>query len=269
MPSSMIPSSMGHWRLPQGKILKMKTQLHRFVRVLVLLSIIVLLSACRAKPAPSAGFADPALMEKDASVPFHKFWRNPAVDWSRYSTIYIEEVNTAHMLATTDWQKGERKKEIEKDVEDLRVYARETIMKAFREDPNQRFTVVDSPSKTAGTAVLEIALIEVVPSKVTLNALGYAPFGIGLTITAARWIANDKSSVAFEARIHDAVTGDVMMLAADREVESFAIIDLRGFKWYTHAHAIIDGWSNQFVKVLQQKPGEVVDTTPTFRLLPW
>ena len=59
------------------------------------------------------------------------------------------------------------------------------------------------------------------------------------------------------------------MLAADREQEDFALIDLRGFKWYTHIHAIIDNWSRQWVRVLEQKPGERIKDTDTFRLLPW
>ncbi len=108
-----------------------------------------------------------------------------------------------------------------------------------------------------------------VPSKVALNALGWAPFGVGLGVTAVRGAADDKSSVAFEARVRDAATGDILMLAADRESEQSAIIDLRAFKWYTQAHAIIDSWSKQFVRVLQQKPGEKIGDMPTFRLLPW
>jgi uncharacterized protein DUF3313 len=238
-------------------------------RFMPLLCALALLPACRAKPAPSAGFADAQLMTQDPTVPFNKFWRKPDVDWSHYNTLYVADVSTSYMLAMTDWQKGERKEEIERDVHSVGIYTRDALKKAFSEDPRHRFKVVDAPTESSSAVVFEMALIELVPSKVALNALGYAPFGIGLGVSAVRGAANDKSSVAFEARLRDAATGDIIMLAADREAEQGALIDLRAFKWYTHAHGIIDEWSKQFVQVTQQKPGEKIKDTPTFRLLPW
>jgi hypothetical protein len=240
---------------------------HRLLLIELLMA--AMLAGCRAKPAPSAGFADPELMAYDPSLPFNRFWRKPDVDWKRYDTLYVAEVNTSYMLAMTDWQKGERKEQIERDVHTIAIYTRDALKKAFREDPNHRFQVVDAPTEDSKALVLEMALIQLVPSKVALNALGYAPFGVGLGVSAVRGAANDKSTVAFEARIRDAATGDILMLAADREAEQAAIIDLRAFTWYTHAHAIIDSWSKQWVKVIEQKPGEKIKDVDTFRLLPW
>jgi len=230
---------------------------------------IALLSGCRAKPAPSAGFADAELMQHDPNVPFHKIWRKPDVDWKRYDTVYVADVNTALMLSMTDWKKGERKDEIEKDVADIAVYCRDTVKKAFAEDPTKRFQLTDERPTSARALIFEMALVELVPSKVSLNALGYAPFGIGLAVSGTRTVAGDKSTAAFEARVQDAATEEIILLAADREQEDFALIDLRGFKWYTHIHAIIDSWSKQWVRVLEQKPGERIKDTDTFRLLPW
>ena len=181
----------------------------------------------------------------------------------------MADVSTSYMLAMTDWDKGERKDEIERDVHAIGVYARDAIKKAFAEDPKHRFTVVDAPTEAPNALVFEVALIQLVPSKVSLNALGYAPFGIGLGVTIARTAANDTSSAAFEARLRDAATGDIVMLAADREAQQATIVDLRAFKWYTYIHSILDSWSSQFVQVVQQKPGETIKDTPTFRLLPW
>jgi hypothetical protein len=112
-------------------------------------------------------------------------------------------------------------------------------------------------------------LIEVVPSNVVLNVLGYAPFGIGLGLNALRTIGNDKSSVAFEARVRDAWTGQIVMLAGDREAEQMAPADLRALTSYSHAHGVIKDWSKQFVMVILAKPGEKVKDTAGFRLLPW
>ena len=245
------------------------TQLFKRRLLLIGLLMAALLAGCRAKPAPSAGFADPELMAYDPSLPFNKVWRKPEIDWKRYDTLYVADVNTSYMLAMTDWQKGERKEQIERDVHDIGIYTRDAMKKAFREDPKHRFAVVDAPTEAPSALVFEMALVQLVPSKVALNALGWAPFGVGLGVSAVRGAADDKSSVAFEARVRDAATGDILLLAADRESEQSAIIDLRAFKWYTQAHAIIDAWSNQFVRVLQQKPGEKISNMPTFRLLPW
>ena len=109
----------------------------RILLVTVLLAA-TLLAGCRAKPAPSAGFADAELMQHDPNIPFHKIWRKPDVNWNNYDTVYVADVNTALMLAMTDWKKGERKDEIEKDVADIAVYCRDTVKKAFLNDPDNR-----------------------------------------------------------------------------------------------------------------------------------
>lgn len=228
-----------------------------------------ILAGCRAAPAPNAGFADPKLLRTDPSVGFNKFWREPKVDWKSYKQIYIADVNTSYMLKMTDWQKGERKAQIEQDVRDLAVRARGRIIKAFREDPQHRFRVLVSPSRDPHALILEVALTEIVPSKVLLNAAGYAPFYVGTGITLVRKAVNDKSSAAFEARVRDASTGQIIMLAADREAEQVAIVDVRGLTWYGDVEGIIDEWAKEFVQLANSKPGEQVAGMPTFRLLPW
>jgi hypothetical protein len=239
-----------------------------WARALIALTA-AMFAGCKAAPAPSVGFADPAAMKPDPKIPFNRFWSEPNAEWKHYDTIYVAEVNTAYMLKLTDFQKGERKAEIEKDVHTLAAYARNSLMKAFREDPKHRFRVVDSPTHDSHTLELEMALIEVVPSKVVLNVLGYAPFFVGTGITVVRTIGQDKSSAAFEARMRNSSTREIVLLAADREAEQFAIIDVRGLTWYSDAEGIIDEWSQQFVLIANKKPGETIPVTSTFRLLPW
>ena len=230
---------------------------------------LALVTGCRATPARNAGFADASLMKADPDVGFDKFWRKSAVDWKSYEQIYVAPVNTAYMLRMTDWQKGERKAQIEQDVRALAVRARGTIVKAFRQDPHHRFRVVDAPTHDPHALVLEVALTEIVPSKVLLNAAGYAPFYAGTGITVVRTIAQDKSSAAFEARVRDASTEGIVMLAADREAEQFAPVDIRGLTWYGDVEGIINEWSKQYVLVLSANPGEKVGAMPIFRLQPW
>jgi len=229
-----------------------------------------ILIGCKAAPAPSAGFADPSLLKHDPKNPYDKFWRKPGLDLKNYDKIYVAQVNTAYMLKMTDWQKnGEPKAEIERDVQTLADYTRNSIMKAFRQDPHHRFAVLDNSTSDPHALVYEVALIEVVPSKVLLNALEYAPFFVGTGITVLRDIGNDKSTAAFEGRTRDAATGEIVMLAADREEQAFTIVDLRGLTWYSDANEIIDNWSKEFVLIANTQPGQKVAGAPIFRLLPW
>ena len=220
--------------------------------------LVASLSGCKAGEATSSGFTTAELMDHDPSLPFHKIWRKPGVDFQHYTKLYVADVNTDYMLQHTDWQKGERKQQIEADVKDLGVYTKQSIEKAFQEDPQHRFRVLSAPSKDPDALTFEVAITEVVPSKVVLNALGYAPFGIGMAVTAVRSVAKDQSSAAFEARVLDGATNEVIAMAADRESEQFAPVSVRGLTWYSHAKTMVDHWSKQFVQVANRRPGEMV-----------
>jgi hypothetical protein len=240
------------------------------ITLMLLCGIVIAgLSGCKAEEGAGGGFIDKSDMAKDPSLPFHKVWVKPGLDKSKYTKVYIAPVNTSYMLKMTEWQQGVRKDEIEQDVAKLAAFTQETIKKAFREDPNHRLQVVDEPGNSADTMIVEVALIEVVPSKVVLNALGYTPFYIGLTLNAVRTVAKDVSTTAFEARIRDAATGEVIAKVADRESQQVAIVSVRGLTWYGHAETNIKQWAEQFVKIANRKPGEMVKDTDTFTLMPW
>jgi hypothetical protein len=229
-----------------------------------------MLFGCKATEAPSTGYTTMELMDKDPSLPFHKVWRKPGVDFSKYRKIYVADVDTRYMLAHTTWDEGERQGEIENDVRELAVYTKAQIEKEFREDPNHRFQVLKAPSRDKDAVIFEVAITEIVPSKVLLNALGYvAPFGIGMAVAAVRYISKDESSAAFEARVRDGSTNVVIAMVADREAEQLAIVSVRGMTWYSHAKAMIDQWAHQFVQVANRKPGEKVEDTDAFTLKPW
>ena len=137
-----------------------------FLRASSLITLTVaMMVGCKAAPAPSVGFADPNKLKPDPNIPFNKFWRKPGLDWNTYDKIYVADVNTAYMLNLTDWQKGERQADIEKDVKTVADYARDAVKKSLKEDPRHRFTVLDAPTKDPHAVVLEVALIEVVPQQ--------------------------------------------------------------------------------------------------------
>ena len=227
------------------------------------------LAGCKADEAKSTGFTDQSAMTRDPSLPFQRSWKKPGFDKSRYNKIYVAPVNTAYMLKMTEWQEGMRRDQFEQDLEKLAHFTQEAIKKAFREDPMQRMQVLEAPTNESDALIIEVALIEVVPSKVALNALGYAPFGIGMGVNAARMVAKDTSTVAFEGRVRDAATKEVVATVADREAQQLAYVSVRGFTWYSNAETIITQWADQFVKVANRKPGETVKDVEAFTLKPW
>lgn len=251
----------------------MRMRLQSIQRVIVLLGVCVAAAGAagcsKAAPAKSAGFVDTRAMAHDPSLPFHRVWRKPGWDAHRYTKFYVAPVNTSYMLEITEWQQGMAKVDFERDVQALAVYTQNAIKKAFREDPHRRFQVVENPPTSPDALILEVALTEVVPSKVVLNALGYAPFGIGLAVNVVRGMAEDVSTTAFEGRVRAASTREVVAMVADREAEQKALVSVRGLTWYSHAHVIIDAWADQFVKVANRRPGEVVEDTKPLTLKPW
>lgn len=244
-------------------------QLKTSFSLIAMFTLLIAGVGCKAGPAKNAGFVDAKVMKHDASLPFHLTWVKPGFDKSKYTKIYVAPVNTHYLLEHNDWQKGDRKKEFPNDVATIGQFTENAVKKAFKDDPKHRMTVIDSPAKDAETLTLEIALVEVVPSKVVLNALGYAPFFIGTGITAVRAIAQDSSTAAFEARFRDAGTGETVMMFADREAEQMAVVTVRGLTWYSHLQSIASQWASQFVAVMNQKPGEVIKDSDTFTVQPW
>jgi hypothetical protein len=249
----------------------MKLIIKNTIGLLLALILVIGFSGCatKAKPGQTTAFVDGGAMQNNPLLPFHKVWVDPEFDKFQYKKLYVEDVNTQYMVGLTDWEKGMREDEIKADVRQVALYTRDAIKKAFREDPEQQLKIVDVLSKDPGTLILEIAITEVVPSKVALNVLGYAPFGIGMGIKLIRKMADDVSTVSIEARIRDAATGKIVAMLSDRNAQQTTVVSAKDLSWYSHVHGIIDNWALKLVKVANRKPGETVKDTSSFTLKPW
>jgi hypothetical protein len=225
-------------------------------------------SSMKAKPSEGAGFVPVQEMSKREDLPFHKTWVKAGVDWKRYTSLYIKDINTKYLLDANWWQQGMRKDKMEADVLEVAGYMKQQFKSAFRNDPQNRFEVVETPKE--GALILEMALTELVPSNVVLEALSLAaPYGSGVAVQAAAKESGAKATVAFEAKIKDAKTDDVLAMVADREQGKAAPVNLRALTWYKEAESIIDEWAGQFVQIANRRPGEVVKDTSPFTLKPW
>ncbi len=225
-------------------------------------------SQLKAPPSEGAGFVPMQQMAKRPDLPFDKVWVKQGVNWDHYRTIYIAPVNTNYLIQATWWQQSIRADQMEQDVQDMASFMRAQFIKAFQTDPRQRFLVVSSPQR--GSLTLELALTELVPSKVLLNAVKIAgPYGSGLAAAVLERGTEAQSAIAFEARINDSSSGETLAMVADKEYAVARPIDLKGFSWYANAKDIVATWSQQFVDVANRRPGEVVKPASTFSLKPW
>jgi hypothetical protein len=250
--------------------------------MLPILLITILLSGCstmdsmrslldsrlRAQPAAGTGFVPMEELAKNPNLPFDKAWIKQGVDWQRYRTIYIAPVNTDYLRQASWWQEGIRADQMEQDVQNLASFMRIQFIRAFQDDPRRRYRVVMSPEK--GSLTLKMALTELVPNKVLLNALKIAaPYGTGVAVAAFERGTGAQTTVAFEARVNDTDKGQTVAMFADRVYATVRPIDLRGFTWYGNAQEIVREWARQFVQIANKRPGEIIRPASTFSLMPW
>jgi hypothetical protein len=228
------------------------------------------LKSMAVEPAPDAGFMEhPELQSKRADLPFQKVWVKPDFDASFYKELVIPPVNTQYMLEM-DWlhklSSANLLGDVQKDIEELGVYFHDKVVKEFKEDPKRRFQVIEYVSEHKQPALrFELALIEIDPSQPVLHALSWAgPPGTG---TAAGLI--NQRRAAFEGRLRDLQTGDVVATFADRDTADAGPLDLTRLTWYGPAKGIMDRWAEQFVQIANRKPGEVVSDPTPFTLRPF
>lgn len=225
--------------------------------------------AITVEPAPNAGFIEqPERDKKIAYIPFQRAWIKPGFDKSHYKEIVVAPVNTQYMLKM-DWLHDMSSAswfgDVKKDIDELAVYFHDRIVKDFQDDPKHRFQVIDSPTQHNQKALrLELALIEIDPSQPVLHGLGWLTLGGG---TAAGAI--NQRRAAFEGRLRDLQTGEVVATFADRDMQDVGPIDLTRLTWYGPAKGIMDKWAKQFVQIANRKPGEMVTDQTPFTLRPF
>lgn len=207
-------------------------------------------------------------MAVNTEYPFNKIWVKAGVDWDKYKTIYIKDVNTKYLMEANWWQQNFRRQDMEQDTQKIARYMQDKMRQSFKNDPKKLYVVVDAPEP--GSLTLELALTELVPSNPVLEAASIAaPYGSGVVVKVAEKESGAKATVAFEAKVTDTDTGEVLVMAADREQGKVAPVNLRALTWYGEANVIIDEWSDQFVQVANKHPGDVVKPASTFTLKPW
>lgn len=221
----------------------------------------------KAEPSKGAGFVPMAQMAKLPDLPFQKSWVKDGMDWKRYRTIYIAKVDTDHLLEPESWAQNYRREHVMADRQMIGDYMEEQFKEAFKNDPKQSLRVASSPEP--GSMTLELALTELVPSNVLLEILGYGPYGSGVATRVGSRAAGAVTTVAFEAKVKDSMTGEILAMFADREQQKIKPIDLKALTVYGNAKSIITEWAEQFVEVANKRPGERIEESGSFTWQPW
>src|SRR6266576_1245479 len=184
---------------------------------------------CKAKPAPDAGYLnDSKLMKADKDTPFNRMYMNPKYKDKKFAEIYVAPVNIDYVMAENIWEQATlanvSKDDVKKNVQMLADYQRNAFIKALENDPKRKFKVVDK--RGPDTLLLEMAIVQLVPSKAELQALSLVPVGfIGMASSGVMAVGSlatnsedqGKGVIAMEARTRDGSSGDVVWMFADRE----------------------------------------------------
>lgn len=231
----------------------------RTLRTALVLAVgLSVIAGCRASMAPDAGFVpQPELLHPDARLPFDAVWLQEGVDLRTYKKVFVAPIDTTHLLKLDWWERanivpGDQKKQADQ----LAGYFRERVIKSFQDDPNKSYQVVDAADSDA--LLVELAIVEVVPTKVWLNAIGYVAAG-----------ALSQGTTAFEGRLKDGKTGRVVAEFKDREFGQFDIVSINDFSWCRHSEHTLRVWSDEIVKVCNRTPTEAIAPMSTVTLRMW
>jgi hypothetical protein len=221
--------------------------------------LVAMLLGCRTGPAPDSGFLEsPERMVHEDRLPFQRVWHDPEIDLERYTEVMISPVHTEYLMEMAWWQEVTFPGDRREGARELGFYLQGRVFGAFERDPNKRLKPMAFASAEPGphTLVLEMAIVELVPTKPLLSLLG------GPTLLG-------KGTVAIEGRFLDGLTERVIATFADRETPKRSLVNVDDLTWYSHARQIIDEWADQLVAIVNASREERVEDSSPFTLLPW
>ena len=250
------------------------------IKLISLITILFALQGCsqitmllKASPAERAGFipnAVPLTSMRERS-PFHGSWfKNKQHFYARRSKckkLHFPPVRTDYLLEKGWWTELNTldRSSYESDVKELARFFDQEIREAFNDSESDRWEIVDTPDKD--TLIMQFALVEVVATKVHINAIGT---GLGLFVTGGGLLSSTAGgSIAFEAQLYDGQNGELLVAFADREADKISVASLRDYQFYAHARQSIRDWSEQIVELAHSNEDTQVSDSLPATLLPW
>lgn len=207
-------------------------------------------SVTKAEPTNFLRSTGTAQSGKIGRLPFERSWKNPALNAANYSHIVIRPVSTAY-LRTGQWSQSAStfitsERTFADQAAQIARYWDNSLSRAFS-SPQNRFARTGDVSQP-GTLVVEIMLTEIVFGRPAANAASYAVSGGG--------VANSmlfSPSVAFEARVTDGATGQLLATASDRRSTKIKLVDINKFTFTKSNNEICDEWSQQIMQAFNSE----------------
>ena len=217
-----------------------------------------LMMGCRAKALPDSGFLDQTqVLQANKDIPFNAAWIKDDADLLSYKKVYVAPVDTTHLLKLDWWQNASLEPgDQQKWADELATYFRDKMKAQFTDEDPNKYQVVDTPDDE--TLIIELAIVEVVPTKVWLNAIGYLVAG-----------SVDQGETGFEGRLRDGKTKRVIAEFKDHEYGQFDIVSVRDLEWAGHSRHTLQGWSDELEEICYRQPDQIVSGMSPVTLLPW
>jgi hypothetical protein len=204
----------------------------------------------KAQPTSFLGATGTADSGKISRLPFERAWRNASIDPTQYSHIVLRPVTTRY-LRTGEWKQSQST--FVKDEQSFKTHAAElarhwdaSLRHAFA-SPENRLRLAGGTGQP-GTLVVEIAITEVVFGRPAANAASYAVAGGG-----AAFAAMFSPSVAFEARVTDGATGQLVATASDRKATKIKLIGLDKLSFTQSNIEICDQWAQEIMQAFNKE----------------
>ena len=245
----------------------------KLFRFIPFVFVVLTLTSCafKAEPAPATQFlAGPEKLEQHRErYPFHEIWVSDEYkeNKSQYTKFMIRDVDLDHLMTTGDWKHINVYSEDEMKVKakELAEYMKESFPEAFSDDYNTMMEYVEKPDEN--TLVLDVAIVELVPTDVVRNAAGNV---VGFFVPGGGLVsAGAGGSIATEGKMYDGETGELLAKFKDRESAKIRPVDLEGLSPFAFAREAIDDWADQTMRLLNTPMEEKVSDVSAVSLAPW
>lgn len=243
-------------------------------------------SGMKAKPADTSPFLEyPELLKPWYDrAPWDAVWSaQPGkimVQLNEARTLYIAPINTHYLNLKKDKDGKEIKiyKLSSEDRHAMTNYLQQAFVDAIKNTPKTNLTLVSDPSDAQ--LILEIALVELVPTSVGTNAFA----DIGALIIPGASLAEEAAAaggqaagtawaagtMAMEFKIIDRATRTVIAEAKDRESDPASIIpNYRDFEEFGWSRKTAQNWAEQFAEIFSSPANEKIELASEISYTPW
>ena len=232
------------------------------IRTIAIASSLAALSACAPMGERSARNPTGAQFLDQVYVAPEYRGKTPSQEFSK---VYFAPVATGNLSRQGWWtsQSAVTQRQLESDARKLAAHFRRSLVNAARNDSGRRLAVVNQPGPD--TMIIETAITELIPAKAYWNAAattaGFVIPGAGLLSAAG------SGSITIEGRVRDGGNNKLIAGFRDRMKDKMAVVNVDSYTWYGGSEANLDEAAVNIARVINAKPGTVVNQPSPITLI--